>query len=347
MLTLSIKDLIKYIYKIEKKNKNMYSISFVMNKKTILALFLIILIGLSAGSFVIIVVIFQNDERTQFFISGKIIDDFAYYLQDIRVESVVDSKYDFVIIDFSSNGEESGEYSRNAVTTMKSSGECEKLLISYISIGEAENYRFYWENKWDSNNDGVPEAAAPDWLDIENPDWEGNYKVKYWKHGWQKVIFKYLDKIINAGFDGIYMDIIDAYEYYQKTIPHADLYMVNFVVNISNYVKAKSGFDFAVFVQNGNELLLNSKYLNNIDGIGREDLFFNDNARTTESWREKGLNNLNKALEANKVVLIIDYPTTENNIQEFYELCVDNSFIPYAAERELGNLREYIFYPAT
>ena len=80
-----------------------------------------------------------------------------------------------------------------------------------MSIGEAEDYRFYWDTAWESNE--------PEWLEGENPDWPGNYKVQYWEPDWQAIIFggpdAYLDIIIAAGFDGVYLDIIDAFEYFE------------------------------------------------------------------------------------------------------------------------------------
>lgn len=86
-----------------------------------------------------------------------------------------------------------------------------RLVISYMSIGEAEDYRYYWKSEWNS--------AKPVWLDKVNPDWPGNYKVNYWNADWQAIIYgnddSYLKKILNAGFDGVYLDIIDAFEYYE------------------------------------------------------------------------------------------------------------------------------------
>ena len=80
-----------------------------------------------------------------------------------------------------------------------------------MSIGEAEDYRYYWQPEWS--------RKPPLWLYEENPDWKGNYKVKYWDENWQKIIFgennSYLDKILNCGFDGVYLDIIDAFEYFE------------------------------------------------------------------------------------------------------------------------------------
>jgi cysteinyl-tRNA synthetase len=86
-----------------------------------------------------------------------------------------------------------------------------RLVICYMSIGEAEDYRYYWQSSWNSNK--------PDWMAAENPDWPGNFKVKYWDADWQGIIYKnndsYLNRITSAGFDGVYLDIIDAFEYFE------------------------------------------------------------------------------------------------------------------------------------
>jgi cysteinyl-tRNA synthetase len=47
----------------------------------------------------------------------------------------------------------------------------------------------------------------------------GNFKVRYWDENWKNIIYgdsdAYIDKIINAGFDGAYLDIIDGFEYFE------------------------------------------------------------------------------------------------------------------------------------
>ncbi len=278
-------------------------------------------------------------ERVQFDVANRTIDDFAYLLQNINMDEIHNSKYDLMIIDYSINGTEAGEFSSSNVTYMKSSGAAQKLLLSYLSIGEAEDYRFYWNSTWETN--------PPNWLDEENPEWEGNYKVNYWDHEWQNIIFQYLDKIINASFDGVYMDIIDAYEYYEGNISHANWLMMDFVANISNYVKSNAGNDFIVFAQNADNLLVNTSYVDNIDGIGREDLFYNGNTLTNSSWQEEGINNLNITLGLDKVILIIDYPDNWDKIHDFYVKCGDNNFLGYAGTRNLDELQQYNFYPPT
>ncbi len=93
-------------------------------------------------------------------------------------------------------------------------GGGQRLLICYLSIGEAEDYRFYWDPVWT--------RRRPSWLAEENPQWRGNYKVEYWDPAWQAIVFgssgAYLDRILAAGFDGAYLDIIDAYEYFETAL---------------------------------------------------------------------------------------------------------------------------------
>ena len=43
--------------------------------------------------------------------------------------------------------------------------------------------------------------------------------MEYWNPEWQAIIYgsenAYLDKVLQAGFDGVYLDIIDGYEYFE------------------------------------------------------------------------------------------------------------------------------------
>jgi len=90
-------------------------------------------------------------------------------------------------------------------------GGAQRLVISYMSIGEAEDYRYYWVPEWDQER--------PEWIVAENRIWRGNYVVAYWEPEWQEIIATgddaYLSRIVAAGFDGVYLDIIDAFEWFE------------------------------------------------------------------------------------------------------------------------------------
>ncbi|MCX8125160.1 MAG: endo alpha-1,4 polygalactosaminidase [Spirochaetes bacterium] len=93
-----------------------------------------------------------------------------------------------------------------------------RLVLAYMSVGEAEDYRYYWKHEWKKNK--------PWFLEKENPDWKGNWKVRYWDTQWHRIIYgagdgenfidSYIGKIIYAGFDGVYMDVLDAAIYFEE-----------------------------------------------------------------------------------------------------------------------------------
>lgn len=121
------------------------------------------------------------------------------------IETICATNYDLIIMDLFLNEEEFSADEIEQLRTKANGGK--RMVIAYMSIGEAEDYRYYWQTEWKRGN--------PSWLDKENPKWKGNYKVKYWNAEWQEIIFDYLSRITNAGFDGVYLDIIDAFEYYE------------------------------------------------------------------------------------------------------------------------------------
>ncbi len=125
------------------------------------------------------------------------------------IEAVNKTNYDLIIMDLFFNDVEFTSTEINQLKSKSNGGK--RLLISYMSIGEAEDYRYYWDDSWS--------VGSPTWIEEENPDWEGNFKVQYWESGWQDIIYgtddSYLKKIIDAGFDGVYLDIIDAFEYFE------------------------------------------------------------------------------------------------------------------------------------
>ncbi|MGE0088254.1 MAG: endo alpha-1,4 polygalactosaminidase [Bacteroidales bacterium] len=125
------------------------------------------------------------------------------------INAITATNYDVLIMDCFFNND---LFTADEVTQLKAKQNgAQRLVISYMSIGEAENYRYYWQSTWEIGN--------PSWLKSENPDWEGNYKVLYWEQEWQTIIYgnneSYLKKILDAGFDGVYLDIIDAFEYFE------------------------------------------------------------------------------------------------------------------------------------
>ena len=221
------------------------------------------------------------------------IGSWAYLLQDIEVAKIAKLDVDVVVVDYSADGSDEQAFDTATVSRMKSrpSGAGKsggrKQVIAYMSIGEAESYRYYWRKDWQRKD------HKPVWLDHENPDWDENYKVHYWDPGWQRVIFgspqSYLDRIIAAGFDGAYLDIIDAYEYYEKKRPSAREDMIAFVSALATYARQKRP-DFMIIPQNGEALLQSAAYRSVISAIAKEDLYLRGQGRRESQFRRRDPN---------------------------------------------------------
>ena len=67
-------------------------------------------------------------------------------------------------------------------------------------------------------------------------------------------MFGYVDRLLDAGFDGAYLDIIDAYEYYaDRGRSSSPQEMAAFVAAIADYARQKDE-DFLIIPQNAPEL---------------------------------------------------------------------------------------------
>ncbi len=145
------------------------------------------------------------------------IRNFLYIINPGRYEKKEDflaalqkTDFDLLVIDAFFDGSEPLTASEVYSLKNRANGG-RRLVIAYMSIGEAENYRYYWNPDWVEN--------PPEWLEAENPQWPGNYKVRYWFDEWKHIIYgnneSYTKIILDAGFDGVYLDVVDGYEYFE------------------------------------------------------------------------------------------------------------------------------------
>lgn len=233
----------------------------------------------------------------------------AFDIKDNSIDQLLQNDSRFLVIDYSKDGTEAQRYSSGDLAALHQKG---KEAISYFSVGEAEDYRYYYNPDWKTN--------PPSWLGKDNPDWTGNTKVQYWDPDWQKLMFNYLDKIIASGFDGVYLDIVDGFEYWSDpnngeglVLDKADAAnrMIDFVGKLTEYARVQKGKpDFYVIPQNGEELLkydTDGSFLRTISGVGVESLYFDQtSAQSSESINYRSAD-LNKVTAAGKPVLVIDY----------------------------------------
>ncbi len=160
-----------------------------------------------------------------------------------------------------------------------------RVLLAYIDVGQAEDWRTYWTTDWAPPQDGQP--GNPAFIVAEDPDgWAHNYTVAYWRTGWRAIWLGpdgLIAQLARAGFDGVYLDWVEAYDdeaviaAAQADGVHAAQEMVRFIADIKAAGRAVSD-DFVVIVQNAPYLVDDSGdpagYLATIDGLAVEDTWF-------------------------------------------------------------------------
>ena len=280
--------------------------------------------------------------------SFSAVNDFLYQLQNVNLEDLAKTKYDLAVIDYSRDGSADKKWKASEIAAAKAKGI---FLLAYLSIGEAENYRSYWQSAW--------EPGLPSWLGKENPDWKGNFKVKYWDSQWKSLVKTYLAEIVTQGFDGVYLDVVDAYEYWADVgngesetlllLDAADK-MTVFVKELADYSRKDLGkTGFLICPQNGTGLIKDaspaqsSLYLDSLDAVGAEDTYFFGDQDMDNIWNPQTevLKNLDAFSVKGKKILAVEYLSKESTdaIKKFYQTARLKGFVPFATNRDLDVLR--------
>lgn len=158
-----------------------------------------------------------------------------------------------------------------------------RLLLAYIDIGEAEDYRTYWQDDWVAPTAGSP--GFPAFLVTVDPDgWSGNYPVAFWDPAWQAIWLGPdgdVAELARLGFDGVYLDWVGAYDEdaVRRAAARAGIdpaaEMIAFIERLGAAGRAIDP-EFLVVPQNALWLLDADppRYLAAIDGLAVEDIWF-------------------------------------------------------------------------
>jgi cysteinyl-tRNA synthetase len=253
-------------------------------------------------------------ERENPYLKAK---NWGYQLRNLEAgprKVIANSIYDLVVIDHA-RGEDRKEIdlTKEEVAELQRKPDgSRRQVIAYFSIGESEDYRYYWKKEWDTKR--------PSWMGKENKDWKHNFVVQYWNTEWHKILFgspdAFLDRIIAAGFDGVYLDRVDAY-YFFGDDDVARGRMVDLIKRLAAYAREKKP-GFTIMAQNAEELLDRPDYIEAIDGIAKESLLFGIKGLGKPNPRDDIVEStalLQKASKAGKAIFVVEYLQDPGNIQ--------------------------------
>ena len=134
----------------------------------------------------------------------------AFPSREAYISALANSNYDLLIVDAYYGDKPITKDEVQRLQQKPMGGR--RLVAAYMSVGEAEDYRPYWQESW--------KKKPPKWLWQRNDDWEGSYRVCYWTREWQSMLMgskdSYLDIILEAGFDGVFLDVVDVFYAFEE-----------------------------------------------------------------------------------------------------------------------------------
>ncbi|MDY6835085.1 MAG: DUF2341 domain-containing protein [Chloroflexota bacterium] len=258
-----------------------------------------------------------------------IVNDFIVQYGNANLNAIGNTKYDLVIMDDSSIGSNSSQ-----IEALKHSPGGEKLVIAYLCPTMASNYRYYWQSHWT--------PGAPDWLGPISA-WAGSYWVKYWDKEWQNIMFgspnAYLDSLMEQGFDGVFLDVVDAYWMWPARAT-AKQDMGDFIASMTEYAR-KTNPNFIVLANGGDGLYDHPGFVASVTGVVKESVYYGysgDNTPTPSYATSYVEANLDRFIAAGNMVFIIDFTQTQMQIDDVYQRAQSKGYVALCTVSSLDRL---------
>ncbi len=236
-------------------------------------------------------------------------ESWAIQQTQIRTEEIAQSDADLVVIDITSDGNAANEFEAADLAMMRDN---DKQIIASLSVGKAEPWREYWNGQWEEPRQSPCyelrfDTRKREWrrentcpkgniglVGNKDPLWDGELVARYSDPRWyDDVLESYLDKILAAGFDGVYLTNTDVFENRGRSSITKRIYareMQDLILRVARYARSKAGSDFVIIVEDGDRLLaaskdrgLNKGLLQSIDAIGVKSLLLD----TSDTQRQR------------------------------------------------------------
>ncbi|RLA74773.1 MAG: glycoside hydrolase, end-alpha-1,4-polygalactosaminidase [Epsilonproteobacteria bacterium] len=312
-----------------------------------------------------------ENKRISTLLKGVKITTWMYQIQGLEERSAIDllgeTTYDMLVVEPGHNFKEFPYDTSYLISKLKQKASGQKrMLLAYIDIGQAEDWRSYWSDDWIAPT--TTEPGTPDFLVTIDPDgWSGNYPVAYWDTQWQDIWLGtdgIIKQLATYGFDGVYLDWVEAYDddkvrelaISQGINPENT--MISFIEKIKNIGKSINP-DFVIISQNAPYLLdYDPVYYTSVtDAIATEDTWFY--GKGDAEWDDPNAGDLSgderqgddystanriaqnkKYLNLGIPVFTVDYCISHSNAEMTYANAHNNEFIPLVTRVSLSRITE-------
>jgi len=220
-----------------------------------------------------------------------------------------------------------GEVERETIRKLQKFGT---EVIAYVNLGMAEEWRSYWKERW--------RRSPPRWIAEKSREWSGEYVVMFWHPAWRRILRRVLKSIEREGYDGILLDNIDVYEYWEEKGCKAE----EKLLMIIKWIKLTYSGKIYVNIGSGLKLIYDEEFMKLVDGILREEVWASYRGVIDPEETKEILNALIYAKQRGKDVVILDYSNDERLTNAILSECAILGFKCYIGSRDLNSLPKYL-----
>ncbi len=273
------------------------------------------------------------------------------------IEALAKSDYDMLVVEPGATVKGNGSFDMRAMVARLKRDRPDRIVLAYLDACQAESYRAYWKKSWKAPRAG--QRGKPGFLLAADPDgWEGNYQVAYWDPRWQALIKAEVRRVMRAGFDGLYLDWILAYEE-ESVLAEAQRQGVSAAAGMLGLMRAiqeqaRAINPRALIIQQNAVGLIRDQpgSLDLIDGVAFEDTWFRGVAGAAWEdpaggdvsskgeqalWDEK-IQGYKAYLRAGKAVFTLDYCLNPHNAKAVQRDAQAFGFIPLVSRIALDRM---------
>jgi cysteinyl-tRNA synthetase, unknown class len=254
--------------------------------------------------------------------------------QNIDVQSIAASSLDLIVVEPIIDPATGRLASTEEMRLLKMKGDGKRrLVLAYLSVGAAEEYRPYWSADWKA-------GPSPPWLGAESREWPRSYSVRYWHPEWRDIVMQASVRLADSGFDGVFLDRVDAFQDWHKMRASALDDMAELIRAIADAVRSRNPA-FLLVAQNAEPLLASPRYLETIDAVSKESLLTGlrgheiPNSTEDITW---SLGYLRLAQKEGLKILAIEYLNDASLIAAAAAQYAKLGFVPFFGDRLLDRL---------
>jgi len=237
----------------------------------------------------------------------------AMQLQGLDVTTAARSSTDLLVIDELAGGARTHDLANSVKQLQAKPDGTRRLVLAHLSIGGSRSDRGerrarFWEQAWQARIAGGPSSA--------------------------------LDRVLAAGFDGVYLDHADVHRRWAGERASASEDLVDLVERIARQGRTWQP-SFIVVLQNADELLDQPRVRATLDAVARCDLLYGERGSDVANPPEHvatRIAQLKRARRDGLPAFVMEHVTRSETVAEARRVLDDHGFLSYFAPRALDRL---------